>query len=90
MAGDRGRKAFAVRLANGESAPVNRPSPAPSSHVLPGPDDEQMCDVLSQVEFSQELTEVLLNTVPTLTAQQILEIRQGVLAFARKRGWIDV
>jgi CspA family cold shock protein len=90
MAGDRGRKAFAVRLANGESAPANRPSPAPSSQVLPGPDDEQMCDVLSQAEFSQELTEVLLNTVPTLTAQQILEIRQGVLAFARKRGWIDV
>jgi cold shock protein len=49
MAGDRGRKASAVRLA-----------------------------------------EILLHTTPALTGQQILEVRQGVLEFARKRGWVDV
>jgi hypothetical protein len=48
-----------------------------------------MCDVLSQAEFTTELTEVLLASVPTLTAQQILQTRQGLLDFARKRGWVD-
>jgi CspA family cold shock protein len=38
----------------------------------------------------QEITEILLRTVPALTGQQILEVRQGVLEFARKRGWVDV
>ena len=49
-----------------------------------------MCDVLSQAEFSQEITEMILNTVPTLTGDQILAVRQGVLDFARKRGWVDI
>jgi cold shock protein len=94
MAGDRGRKAFAVRLADDDSSPAGRPSPSvrPSLPVppLPPPEDEQMCDVLSRAEFSQEITEILLHTVPALTGQQILEVRQGVLEFARKRGWVDV
>jgi CspA family cold shock protein len=91
MAGDRGRKAFAVRLADGDSAatgPAGRPSP--SGEAVPPPEDEQMCDVLSRAEFSQEITEILLHTTPALTGQQILEVRQGVLEFARKRGWVDV
>jgi cold shock protein len=54
------------------------------------PDEEQMCDVLSQAELGQEVTELLINNVPTLTGQQILEIRQGVLECARKHGWVDI
>ena len=88
MAGDRGRKAFAVRLADDDSALAGRPSL--SAQALPQPEDEQMCDVLSRAEFSQEITEILLHTAPALTGQQILEVRQGVLEFARKRGWVDV
>ena len=88
MAGDRGRKAFAVRLADDDSALAGRPSP--SAQALRPPEDEQMCDVLSRAEFSQEITEILLHTAPALTGQQILEVRQGVLEFARKRGWVDV
>jgi cold shock CspA family protein len=91
MAGDRGRKAFAVRLADDDSAatgPAGRPSPP--AQALSPPEEEQMCDVLSRAEFSQEITEILLHTVPALTGQQILEVRQGVLEFARKRGWVDV
>jgi hypothetical protein len=48
-----------------------------------------VCDVLSPLEFTQELTELLLDTVPELTGQQILQTRQGVLEFAKKHGWID-
>jgi cold shock protein len=52
-------------------------------------DEDQMCDVLSQAEFGAELTELLLNTPTALTGKQVLEVRQGMLEFARKRGWVD-
>lgn len=76
-----------------------QPPPAPQSGAAQAPhapgknpatDDEQMCDVLSSAEFGQELTELLINNVPTLTGQQILEVRQGVLERARKHGWVDI
>jgi hypothetical protein len=53
-------------------------------------DEEQMCDVLSQSEFTQALTELLLHDVSTLTGQQILEVRRAALDFARKHGWVDM
>ena len=87
MAGDRGRKAFAVHFAEQQFAPPQRPiKPSPT---VPATDEEQMCDVLSQAEFGAELTELLLRTIPTLTGAQILELRQGMLEFAKKRGWVD-
>jgi cold shock protein len=105
MASDRGRKAFGARLAADEPHPENEPlrSPRPTPPVpsprlaqtLPAPvrsapDEEQMCDVLSQVEFGQELTERLLSDTPALTGQQILDVRKSVLEFARKHAWIDI
>ena len=48
-----------------------------------------MCDVLSQTEFGTEITELLLNTIPALHGPQILELRQSMLGFAKKRGWVD-
>ena len=71
------------------------PVPAPAA-ALPAPaqgdeqDDEQMCDVLSQAEFGQELTELLLERASSLTGRQIVEIRQAVLESARKHGWVDI
>ncbi len=52
-------------------------------------DEEQMCDVLSPTEFNQSLTELLLNTAPEMTGQQILEVRRSLLEFAKKHGWSD-
>jgi CspA family cold shock protein len=52
--------------------------------------DEQMCDVLSPAEFAQELAELILNNIPSLTGQQVLEVRQSVLESARKHGWVDI
>lgn len=93
MAGDRGRKAFAVHFAEDKSFPLEEtilPSqPSQPSQQFPAPEEDQMCDVLSQSEFGAELTELLLNTVPALSGQQILGVRQSMLEFARKRGWVD-
>jgi cold shock CspA family protein len=101
MAGDRGRKAFGAHLIANEPYPEDEPLPpprptlsAPLAQALPAPrvapDEEQMCEVLSQAEFGQELTELLLNYTPTLTGQQIIEVRQSVLEFAKKNGWVDI
>ncbi|HEY6309502.1 MAG TPA: cold shock domain-containing protein [Streptosporangiaceae bacterium] len=87
MASERGRKAFAVHLAGNGTGPHEQPV-LPSQLIAAG-DEEQMCDVLSQAEFTGELTELLLNTIPALTGPQILEVRQGMLEFARTRGWVD-
>jgi len=61
---------------------------APAAHGTP--DEEPMCDVLSPTEFGQELTELLINNVSTLTGRQIVEVRQNVLECARKHGWVDI
>jgi CspA family cold shock protein len=84
-----------------EPVPADRPSPLvvpaqapPAMAQAAGeeytPDDEQMCDVLSQAELGQEVTELLLANVPALTGQQILAVRQSVLECARKHGWVDI
>jgi cold shock CspA family protein len=109
MAGDRGRKAYAVRFA--EVKPMAPPAAPPLEPALAralaptgpralaptGPralasadaEDEQMCDVLTQAEFSAGLTEMLLERVPALSGKQICDIRQGLLEFAKMRGWVD-
>jgi cold shock protein len=86
MAGDRGRKAFAVRFASDRPAPLPVAVPRQATAVI---DDEQLCDVLSQSEFAEMLTEMLLKTIPALTGPQILEVRQGVLGLAKQHGWIE-
>jgi cold shock protein len=104
MAGDRGRKAFAAHLIADEFDSAEKLIPAVPAvpSVIPAqagprqvqaeeepPDEEQMCDVLSQDELQQQLTELLLTNVPTLTGQQILGVRQSLLECARKHGWVD-
>jgi cold shock protein len=84
MEGDRGRKAFAVRL-TGEETHEERPPVPPIPERAA--EDEQLCDVLSRAEFTQDITEILLNTA--LSGQQVLQVRQGVLEFAVKHGWVD-
>jgi cold shock CspA family protein len=87
MAGDRGRKAFAVRFA--EETSVHTKETVRSTQAYATADEDQMCDVLSQSEFGTELTELLLKTIPALNGAQILEVRQAILEFAKTRGWVD-
>jgi cold shock protein len=80
--------------------PGPAPAPtAPKAGTAPGPrdpeedlapDEDGTCDVLSPAEFSQELTELLLSNAPTLTGQQILEVRRSLLESAGKHGWVDL
>jgi cold shock protein len=44
---------------------------------------------VSGLEFREELTEALLTTAPSLTAEQIVKVRKAVLELVRDHGWLD-
>ncbi|WP_055587441.1 cold-shock protein [Streptacidiphilus griseoplanus] len=96
--GDRGLKASSVRLATGTPAPQPFPMPAPVQPA-PGPvaptytagpsqdGGEPLCDVLGVEEYTREVTELLLEAAPSLTADQILRIRSELVQFGKNHGW---
>ncbi len=73
--GDRGLKASDVHLLE---QPKKRAD-----------DDEIMCDVLSYADFSQELTEALLDGVPSMTSAQILQVRRRVMELVQTHNWVE-
>ncbi|TDV54926.1 cold-shock protein [Actinophytocola oryzae] len=73
--GERGPKASHVRLLD---------SPEPARGL-----DSDLCDVLSTKKYVAEVTETLLSAAPTMSAQQILQARQGLVAKAREHGWVE-
>ena len=75
--GERGPKATGVRLARGADG---RPLPL---------DDDSLCDVLSTQEFRADVTEVLLTAAPSLTGEQIVQIRGALAQFAKGHGWVE-
>jgi cold shock protein len=73
--GERGPKASHVRMV--EMSESHRPL------------DSDLCDVLSTKKFITEVTETLLTAAPTMSAQQILQARQGLVVKAREHGWVE-
>ncbi|MEU2670468.1 cold shock domain-containing protein [Streptomyces sp. NPDC007164] len=87
--GDRGLKASSVRLAEGpDGKPLTPPRPVAVS-ASGVPDDDALCDVLSAAEYTRDVTDVLLESAPSLTGAQILQIRRGLLQFAKNHGWTE-
>jgi cold shock CspA family protein len=74
--GERGPKASHVRMVG---------SPVESHRAM----DSDLCDVLSTKKFITEVTETLLAAAPTMSAQQILQARQGLVGKAREHGWVE-
>ncbi|MFE7463811.1 cold-shock protein [Streptomyces sp. NPDC057499] len=80
--GERGLKASSVRLAEGAAG---KPAAVPQAVS----DDDALCDVLSAAEFTRAVTDVLLESAPTLTGTQILQVRRSLLQFAKNHGWTE-
>jgi len=85
--GDRGLKVASVRLLAPPAAKVSNGG-EPRPRIVAG-DDDGMCDVLAPDELMTELTEVLLQHVPSLTGAQIVQVRQRVVDLARSHGWAE-
>lgn len=102
--GERGLKAYDVRLLGKEAAPVSpaggytngavNSSLANGARTVVaathgGADDDDEWDVLGEREFVARVTELLITASPGLTASQIMEIRHALVGMARKHGWVD-
>lgn len=77
--GDRGLKASDVHL-------LEQP---PRKRAERSDDEEILCDVLSYADFSQELTEALLDGVPTITGAQIVQVRRRVMELVQTHNWVE-
>ncbi|MFD0260560.1 cold-shock protein [Kitasatospora indigofera] len=86
--GDRGLKASSVRLPAGAAA-ARPAATAGTAATVAGEDDDSLCDVLTAQEFRSEVTELLMECAPTLTGEQILQVRRGLLQFGRRHGWTE-
>lgn len=92
--GERGMKASEVRIVEPKGG-VGQAERGVSAAVKPPVRDwdrdaeDGECDLLSPAEFRQELTEALLEVSPTLTGEQILQIRERLLELARVHSWVE-
>ncbi|MEU1755204.1 cold shock domain-containing protein [Micromonospora matsumotoense] len=90
VAGNRGVKALYARLLNPGASVASRPVAAPGTREpLVDRGDDEECDVLTSFTFRSNITDLLVEQVPTLTGAQISQIRQHLTQFARSHGWIE-
>jgi cold shock protein len=87
--GDRGLKAASVRILDARSVREVVPPARPLVKSGTASDDDALCDVLSERDFATQLTELMLQRVPTLTGSQIVELRACVGDLARRHGWVE-
>ncbi|MBB1245126.1 cold shock domain-containing protein [Streptomyces durbertensis] len=80
--GDRGPKASRARLV--ERGASERPV---GGGYAGG--DEGDCDILTAKEYRDEVTEALLTAAPTMTAEQIVRVRQRLIQLAGNHGWVE-
>ncbi|MFI9639188.1 cold shock domain-containing protein [Micromonospora sp. NPDC051925] len=88
--GNRGVKALYARLLNPGAGAAPRPvavSGGTATSRVTADDDE--CDVLTAAAFRSDITDLLVEQVPTLTGGQISQIRQHLMQLARSHGWIE-
>ena len=91
--GDRGLKAYDVRVIDQQPAPgyladSTRPRSVSNPAEQP-PADDELFEVFPEREFVQQITELLLAAAPQLTGSTIIELRSHLVAFARKNGWVE-
>lgn len=85
--GERGLKASSVRLPKDSAARPAVSAASVGSSV--GDEDDSLCDVLTTDEFLREVTELLLESAPSLTGEQLLQVRGALLRFGKNHGWTE-
>jgi cold shock CspA family protein len=88
----RGLKASAVRIVASArpGRTATRAHPATASNTTQSDDDDgEFYDVLTYGDFKLELTEALLHNVSSLTAGQLLEVRDRVMQLVLSHNWVD-
>jgi CspA family cold shock protein len=78
--GDRGAKAVDVELIEG------KPARTYASGKTKSPDQ---IETLDEHDFLNEVTEILIDSAPTMTGEQIAAVRQALLREAIHHGWVQ-
>jgi cold shock CspA family protein len=91
VTGDQGRKALVAKVLGGvhTPAPVSRTVTRAATSSTGDDADGELCEVVTSAEFGRDITDVLIAAVPTMTAAQIVQVRQRLSEYARARGWLD-
>jgi cold shock CspA family protein len=76
--GPRGKFATGVQLS------IDAPA-----QVADRKDTDEYYDVLSVDEFKHTMTEILIEGTPTITGEQIQQVRVAFETLARKHGWVE-
>lgn len=100
--GDRGLKAYDVHILEEEqpaqSAPAqdaqelashNGSHPAEEVSTEQAAAEDELFEVFAERDFVQQVTDLLLASMPQLTGAAILELRSSLVQFARKNGWVE-
>ncbi|HJP79106.1 MAG TPA: cold shock domain-containing protein [Pseudonocardiaceae bacterium] len=87
--GDRGPKASNIRVVERGAGATTSGSDTGRRAPAVGEPDDGLCDVLTSREFRYEVTDVLIESAPTLTAAQIGAMRERLAGFAKSHGWIE-
>jgi CspA family cold shock protein len=91
----KGAKAYDVSaITNGEpvaSLVVSTIAPPVANTVAPAStaDSDDMCEIVSENQFLQEVTELILQAAPGVTGVQLVAIRKDLRDLAMKHGWLD-
>ncbi|MET8759874.1 cold shock domain-containing protein [Lentzea sp. NPDC004782] len=89
VGGTRGLKAYDVRVLDTADEVAGAEKIADSGKVpLRLAELSESCDVLTQAELTAEVTEALLNQVGSLTAAQVLQVREVMLRLAAGHDWL--
>jgi hypothetical protein len=87
---DRGLKVVSVRIMGSpQQSSLRPPRSGGRPRAVPEGHDDGMCDVLTRREFAAEVTELLLQHVPSLTGGQIAQVRERLVDHAGSHGWIE-
>ena len=97
----RGLKAVGVRVHGGSgvsgvvrTAGAGPSTGEPATAAVTGgraelSDDEGLCDVLTSEALRQELVQLCLDSVPSMTGEQITRLNVAVIALGRRHGWVE-
>lgn len=100
--GERGLKAYSVRIIRDQAAAFQGPAPSPEQGTAqaavpvtaqaacaPRAGEEELCDVLTAPAFRSELIDLILDSGQALTVPQINDLVRGLVGLGKRHGWVE-
>ena len=86
---ERGLKASDIKVLGVATDQPSVARSAPVFNVRAAIEQDGLADVLSNADYAREITETLIGALPSITATEIISIRQRMVDAALRRGWLE-